>query len=151
MWEEILKAIPVYLSSTLKFILGPSMGYGERLHPVTTILATVAGMMTSVTAFTYFGEWIRTKVLHRFFLNRKRFTPKTRKFVLIWRKYGLTGVAILTPLILTPIGGTILAVSAGSPKERIFLFMLISAFSWAILFTVAIYFFGHQFWPDFVK
>ena len=69
----------------------------------------------------------------------------------VWKKYGLTGVAILTPLILTPIGGTILAVSAGSPKERIILFMLISAVAWAVIFTVSIYFFGHQILPDWVK
>jgi len=151
MWEEILKSIPVYLSSMLKFILGPSLGYGARLHPLTTILATVGGMMTSVVAFTYFGEWLRTKVLHRFFSDRRKFTPGNRKFVKTWKKFGLTGVALLTPLILTPIGGTILAVSAGSPKERILLFMLVSAIGWAVIFTVTIYFFGHQVLPNWIK
>lgn len=151
MLEEILKSIPVFLSSMVKFILGPSLGYGARLHPLTTIIVTVGGMMTSVVAFTYFGEWFRTRVLHRFLESRKKFTPRNRKFVKIWKKYGLTGVAILTPLILTPIGGTILAVSAGSPKERIIFFMFISAVTWAVIFTVAIYFFGHQVLPDWVK
>ena len=151
MWEEILKSIPVFLSSTLKFILGPTLGYGAKLHPLTTIIVTIGGMMASVVAFTYFGEWLRTKVLHRFFRNRKKFTPRNRKFVRLWKKYGLTGVAVLTPLILTPIGGTILAVSSGSPKEKIIFFMLISAVVWAVFFTVTIYFFGHQVLPDWVK
>jgi membrane protein DedA with SNARE-associated domain len=154
MWEEILKSIPVFLGSMLKFILGPSIGYGAKLHPLTTIIATVAGMMTSVFAFTYFGNWIKTKVLPRFFPRRKRFSPRTRKFVKIWKKFGLRGIAALTPLILTPIGGTIIAVGFGSPKEKIIIYMLISAVAWAIAFTAAIYFFGHQVLhvlPDFVK
>ena len=151
MWEEILKSIPVFLSSMLKFILGPTLGYGAKLNPLTTILATVGGMMSSVLAFTYFGEWLRTKVLHRFFKHRKKFSARNRKVVMLWKKYGLTGVAALTPLILTPIGGTILAVSFGSPKEKIIFFMMISAVAWAVLFTVIIYFFGHQVLPDWVK
>ena len=151
MWEEILKAIPVFLSSAIKFILGPTLGYTARLHPVTTVIATVAGMMSSVVAFTYFGNWLRTRLLRVFFKNRRRFTPGTRKFVRIWKKYGLAGVALLTPLFLTPIGGTILAVSSGSPREKIILFMLISAGAWAVFFTGTIYFFGHQVLPDFVK
>jgi membrane protein DedA with SNARE-associated domain len=151
MWEEILKSIPAFLSSMVKFILGPTLGYGAKLHPLTTVIVTVGGMMTSVVAFTYFGEWLRTKVLHRFFKKRKKFSARNRKFVKIWKKYGLTGVATLTPLILTPIGGTILAVSFGSPKEKIILFMLISALAWAVTFTVIIYFFGHQVLPDWIK
>lgn len=151
MWQEILKSIPVFLSSMLKFILGPLGGYAAQLHPIITILVTIGGMMTSVFAFTYFGEWLRTKVLHGFFKNRKKFSKRNRKFVRLWKRFGLTGVAALTPLILTPIGGTLLAVSAGSPKEKIILFMLISAVAWAIIFTVIIYFFGHQVLPDWIQ
>ena len=135
----------------LKFILGPLGGYAAQLHPIITILVTIGGMMTSVFAFTYFGEWLRTKVLHGFFKNRKKFSKRNRKFVRLWKRFGLTGVAALTPLILTPIGGTLLAVSAGSPKEKIILFMLISAVAWAIIFTVIIYFFGHQVLPDWIQ
>ena len=60
--EEFLKAIPVYLFSMLKFILGPTLGFAARLHFLTTVLVTVAGMMTMVVAFTYFGEWIKKKL-----------------------------------------------------------------------------------------
>ncbi|SRR6266850_7505 len=151
MWEEILKSIPVFLSSTLKFILGPTFGYAAKLHVVTTILVTIAGMMTSVVAFTYFGEWLRTRVLDRRFPNRKKITINNPKIIAIWKKFGLVGIAILTPLILTPIGGTILAVSSGSPKEKIIFYMLISAACWSVILTVTIYFIGHQVLPDWVR
>jgi CBS domain containing-hemolysin-like protein len=73
MWEEILKAIPVYFSSMLKFIFGPLGGFAAGLELLTTILATVAGMMTVVFTFTYAGTWIREKVLNRF-LGSKKFS-----------------------------------------------------------------------------
>ena len=151
MWEEILKAIPVYLSSMLKFIFGPIGGYAAGLNLLTTILATVAGMMTVVLSFTYAGNWLRERVINRFFKKSKKFSGSNRKFVKIWKKYGLVGVAALTPIILTPIGGSILAVSSGSPKEKIVLFMFISATVWSVIFSVAIYFFGNEVLPDFVK
>ena len=151
MWQEILKSIPVFLSAMLKFILGPIGGYAARLHIVTTILVTVAGMMTSVIAFTYFGEWIRTRVLDRIFPKRKKIKVPNPTLAAIWKKFGLVGIAVLTPIILTPIGGTILAVSNGSPRKKIIVYMLISAASWSVIFSVTIYFFGRQVLPDWVK
>src|SRR5436190_19964744 len=149
MADELLKALPVYLFSMLKFILGPSLGFAAKLHFVTTLIVTVAGMMTVVFGLTYFGAWIKEKIFDRF-LKRKVFTPNNRRFASIWKKYGLTGIAFLTPVVLTPIGGTLLAISSGSPKEKIILFMFISATAWALIFTSIIYFVGSQALPDFV-
>ncbi|GIV37295.1 MAG: hypothetical protein KatS3mg032_1674 [Cyclobacteriaceae bacterium] len=151
MWEEILKALPVAFSASLKFILGPLGGYAVGLHPVTTILATVVGMMGSVVAFAFFGNWLRQKIISRFLGRQKKFTPGNRRFVMIWKKYGLAGVAFLTPLLLTPIGGTVLAVAFGSPKDRILIFMFISGAVWATIFTVMIYTFGNTILPDFMQ
>ena len=67
MLEEILKAVPVVASSAIKFILGPIEGYALKLHFITTYCATVFGMMISVTAFTFFGNWLRTRIIHRLF------------------------------------------------------------------------------------
>jgi hypothetical protein len=149
MWQEILRAIPVYFSCMLKFIFGPLGGYGVGLHPVTTILTTVAGTMTVVFLFTFFGEWIRAKVFGRFKgikVNAKR----AERFQTIWKRYGLIGVAVLTPIILTPIGGTLLAVSSGSPREKIIFYMFVSASFWSIVISSAIYFFGNEVLPDFM-
>lgn len=139
MWQELAKAIPVLLSSALKFILGPTTGYALKLHPATTCLATIAGMMLSVVAFTFFGDWIRKHLSKRF--QKPKTGTSNQKFTGL-KKYGLGGVAFLTPLLLTPIGGTIIALSMGKPKEKILLFMLVSAIVWAVAFTFGIYAFG---------
>lgn len=152
MWEEILKAITlVYLPSMLKFIFGPLAGYGAKLNIVTTIIATVAGTMTIVLLFSFAGDWLREHVINRFFPKRKRFSERNRRFVTIWKKYGVAGVAFLTPLILTPIGGTLVAISFGSPREKLILYMFISASAWATIFSLAIYLLGANVFPDYLK
>ena len=152
MWEEILKAVTlVYLPSMLKFILGPLGGFAAKLHVVTTIIATVAGTMTVVLAFSFAGDWIRKNVLNRFFPNRKRFSERNRRFVTIWKKYGVAGVAFLTPILLTPIGGTVVAISFGSPRDKLILYMLISSTSWAVIFSLLIYLFGNNAFPDYMR
>lgn len=158
MVHELLKAIPVYLLSMVKFIFGPVGGYTVGLNLLTTILTTVAGMMTVVVAIAFFGDWVRKKILNRYFPNRKRFSERNRKFVTIWRKYGIIGVAILTPLILTPLGGSLLAVSFGSPRDKLMVYMFISASVWSVALSFAVYLFGDTIvpmlvsnFPDFLK
>lgn len=151
MWEEILKAIPVYVSSMIKFILGPIGGYAAGLTLVTTILVTVAGMMTVVLAFAFFGDWLRDKVLNRFFKRKHASSGRNRKFIGIWKKYGIAGVAALTPLILTPIGGTLLAISFGTPRDKLIFYMFLSASVWSVLFSCIVYFFGNEVLPEFIR
>lgn len=142
MWEELARAIPVYFSSMLKFILGPVGGYLAKLNMITTILTTVSGMMTVVLAFAFFGDLIKKHVINRYFKRKNRFSDQNRKFVRIWRKYGLLGVAALTPLLLTPIGGALLAVGFGSPRDKLIIYMFVSASVWSVTLTVLIYFLG---------
>lgn len=151
MWEEILKAIPVYFSSMLKFILGPIGGYAAGLTFLTTVLTTVAGMMTIVLLFTFFGDFMRNKVLNRFERKPKDPSDRRQKFIWLWKRYGILGLAALTPLVLTPIGGTLLAISFGVPRNKLILYMFISASAWAMFFSGTIYFFGNEVLPDFIK
>ena len=150
MLQEILKAIPVYFSCMLKFIFGPAGGYAVGLHLVTTILTTVSGMMTVVFLFTFFGNWIRTRLFGKF-KKKKVNVKKAVRFEKIWKRYGLVGVALLTPVILTPIGGTLLAVSSGSPKDKIIIYMFISASFWSVVISMGIYIFGNEVLPDFLR
>ncbi len=144
MWDTILRVFTVYVSTMLKFIFGPVGGYAAGLNIVVTILVTVCSMMTVVLIFAFFGDFIRQRLLRRFF-NTKKFTERNRKYVWIWRRYGLYGIALLTPILLTPIGGTLLAISFGTPKNKLILFMFVSASAWALILSSVVYFFGNEF------
>jgi hypothetical protein len=79
------------------------------------------------------------------FINRFRkkkpilFSKRVRYAVQIWQKFGIKGIAALTPLIFTPIGGSLLALSFKVPLPRILFFMAISSLLWSLFYTGAIY------------
>jgi len=134
---EFTNYVSVTLASTLKFIGGPLSGVALGLTWPETALCTAAGMMLSVLVVTYAGKTLQ-RVRWRSGPPR-RFTRRTRLAVRIWRRSGLLGIALLTPLLLTPIGGTALAVSFRVRRSRIFAYMLASAAFWSVVLTLAIY------------
>jgi membrane protein DedA with SNARE-associated domain len=137
MWEQITKWLSVFFFSMIKFIGGPLTAAALGLTPLETILLSVLGMMTSVFIFSRIGTWFKTNIIDKL---RKPvlFTAKNRKLVSLWGKYGITGVAFLTPVIFSPIVGTMLATSFGETRQRIFLYMLVSAIFWALVLTFSL-------------
>ena len=135
MSENIVEYISVFLSSSFKFLFGPLQGKAYGLPWLLTAALTAAGMMLSVVVFTYFGQYLK----QRFFKTKKIFTPANRRKVTLWRRYGIIGVAMFTPLLLTPIGGTLVANAFGEKKEKIFFWMSIFATIWGILVTLMVY------------
>jgi len=150
MWEEILRALPIYLMSMLKFIFGPVLGKAAGLSLLTTMLVTAGGMMTAVIMFTYFGKFIREKIVNRFFPAKAYESKQNKRIVVFLKRYGLVGIAFLTPVILTPIGGTLLAVGLGNRREKIIAYMVISASIWSVLLTLAVYF-GYDAMVELIK
>ena len=136
---EIAKYLSVLVASMLKFVGGPVTGVAVGLTWLETWLFTVVGMMASVVLVTYAGTALQL-LMARFRRSApKRFSSRTRLAVKVWKRAGMPGIAFLTPLLLTPIGGTILAISFKVNRSLIFSYMLISALFWGIVFTLAIY------------
>ena len=132
----------VFFGSMFKFVFGPVTGQVAGLGMTETILLTIAGMMTSVVIFSLLGIRIRTAWHLRFKKKRAKFTPKNRRMVAMWGRFGLTGVAFLTPILLSPIVGTILAVSFGERPQRIMSAMLVSAVFWGVALTYFLHMLG---------
>lgn len=126
----LLKYLTVYLSSMIRFVAGPLTGLATGLTYLETAIFTALGMMTTVFIFTLLGKPLRTLLKRTIWKNKKRFTRRNRQIVLIWKKWGIAGVSFLTPLILSPIGGALLANVLGGPKKQIIFYMLISAVFW---------------------
>ncbi len=64
--------------------------------------------------------------------KRKVFTKRNRRIVQIWKKYGLTGIAIVTPIFLSIPIGTIIANSLEVRKKKILLYMFFSILFWSV-------------------
>ena len=133
MLELLAKYLTVLLSSTIKFVGGPIAGLATGLSYVETALFTALGMMTTVLVFTLLGVPLRKFLQRTIWKNKKRFTRRNRRFVYIWKRWGLLGVSFLTPLILTPVGGALLANIFGGSKKQIIMYMMASAFFWGFV------------------
>jgi hypothetical protein len=67
--------------------------------------------------------------------QKKLFTPRNRKVVRIWKKYGLVGIALITPVILSIPIGTVIANSLVDNKRKIFIYMFFSVLFWSVTMT----------------
>jgi len=144
----VLKYVTVFFLSGVKFIFGPTIGVANDLPVVIIILLTAGGMMTTIYLFTYFGTELRD-FAKRFKKNPKVFTKRNRNFVKIWRKYGLEGICILTPLLLSPPVGGLLANLLETNKKKLLKWMWISALFSGTLLTLLV---KYAFWliEDFI-
>lgn len=141
----ILKYLTVFLFSMFKFAFGAISGIAAGLSVAETFFFSVLGMMFSVVLFSILSLQVKEYVARR---NKDKvkplFSTKTRKMVRLWNKYGLVGVAFLTPILFSPIVGTMLAVSFGEKRSRIFAYMLMSAIFWGLGISILVNVLGVQ-------
>lgn len=138
----MLTILTIYFLCMFKIIFGPTMGYAAGFSPLFTVLITVSGMMTTVTIFTFLGKRIRSGILKKFFKPKKIFTAKNRRFVRIWRKYGELGISFLTPILLSPPGGSIIAMVLGGSRKKTMGYMLLWSVVWSTIITYTFYYSG---------
>lgn len=138
MTDSLFTFFGIYILTLFKFIAGPVLGFAAGYSALEIIFVTVFGMMSSVTVFTFLGTKLKRIYRSKFGKPTKIFSKKNRQIVSLWSKYGELGIAFLTPILLTPIGGTLILVSFGTKKRKIFTYMLISGILWAVFFSVSI-------------
>lgn len=134
--HDIISYLLVFSLSMIKFLLGPVTGKLYGIQPWLTALLTAGGMATIVGAFTYWlGEPFHKFIMKKFYKDKPLFTKANRRKVHVWKKYGLAGVAFLSPIIFSPIGGALIANSFGADKKDIVVYMTVSALFWAFVIT----------------
>jgi hypothetical protein len=131
------KYLSVYFVSMLKFIGGPTLGFAVGLSMIETVATTVMGMMTTVVIVSFFGPGLRKWINKTFRKDQKVFSQRNRKFVIFWNKYGLFGISFLTPILFSPILGTLLVNAFGASRFKILGYMLFSAIFWSFALSNA--------------
>jgi hypothetical protein len=136
---EIAKYFSIMLASMLKFFGGPIAGFLTGVPIQKTILLSAGGMMLAVILTTIFAKTITNFLEKRAKAKKQIFTSRARFSVKIWQKLGLFGIALLTPVLFTPIGGTLMALSFRANIFKMIGYMLISSLFWGYLVSLAIY------------
>ncbi len=150
MLDIVGQYILIFFSSAVKFVAGPLLGATKDVPILITAALTILGATTSVVICTYVGDSLR-RYLHKRGERRKKsqkvFTKKKRKLVNIYNRFGIRGIAFFTPLLLTPIGGTIVALSFGVPRKKILWAMIPSIIFWGFLITIILALFWEEIAP----
>lgn len=129
----------VMAASSIKFVAGPLTGFGLGLSMLETIICTWVGMMFTVTVMLTIGHFLVQQISRIRIQKPKLFSGRVRYAVSIWQRFGIKGIAVMTPLLFTPIGGSLLALSFKVPTPRVLVFMAISGIFWSVIFTVLFY------------
>lgn len=154
-----LKILIVFAVSSIKFLIAPALSFSLGLNFMQTLLSTTSGGITGVIFFFFLSRWSillykRYFVLYTYkikngiydFLNMgipvivpsRRFTRRNRFIIKVIRKYGLSGIVILTPILLSIPLGTFLATRYYSSNRYLLVYLIGSVLFWSLLLSSAI-------------
>ncbi len=141
MLDTILEFASVIALSSLKMLPGLGLGLVYQMSAFELFICLSAGGILGVFLFTMAGEQIRNYFkARRKRKGKERTKPvkikKARRILRIWNKYGLIGVAILTPPMISPPFGSIISVAFRENRSRILIFMSISVVVWSAIFAL---------------
>lgn len=139
MWQEILKIISVIGISSVKHTFGGiPLAYVYGYNYLQVALLTATGSTLGVLFYIFLSKYLFQ--CFRYIIpepkdkpDRRIFTAKNRWIVKIKRKWGLYGIAFLTPPLLSIPIGTTIAASIYKDKRKVFFFLLASILFWSFL------------------
>ncbi len=140
--DNIISSLIVFLGSSLKFSAGALYAIAGNLG-LEGSLANIIGGVMGIVLFTYLGGFIQEFFVRRF-PNRfgKKFTRSNRFLVRVKRKFGLNGIAAITPIILSIPVGVLFALAFTHDKKKILISMFISVLFWGTIFFLPYFLFN---------
>jgi hypothetical protein len=139
MSSHLLKIISVFLACTIKFgLVGVPAAVAAGFPFFKAVTITAAGGIAGSFFFTFLSVWIlkgMKKVRGKIVKNpKKKFTRFNRAIIKVKWRFGLLGIAIITPPILSMPLGCFLAVRYYSHRQQqILIYMSISVLGWAVI------------------
>lgn len=137
---HILEAISVFFMSFVKFFLAIPLAFTFDFSFWQTFLVTCFGGILGVLFFAQFRKVI-LKIYYRLF----PYEPKVRKkrslknvlAIKTAKKYGLFGIAFLTPILFSIPLGTFLALHFFPNKKKTIPILIASVLGWSFILTLA--------------
>lgn len=139
-WWEIAT---VFLLSTVKFVFGGvplALAYGFSFFKAVVI--TSLGGFSGILIFVAVSDFLLKKYKARKHKkehdhpspkkNKKIFSKKNRMIIHVKQRFGLIGIATLTPLLFSIPLGCFLATRYFKDKQRVILYMFVSILFWSV-------------------
>jgi Putative small multi-drug export protein len=130
--EFVGKLLAVGAAGAATFWSAIPVGIALGLHPILAGLVATLGNLASVVLVAVLEGRLR-----QWIPRYGRFTTQEDRLKRVWSRYGLVGVALLSPLITGAPLGTALALVLGAPVRRLIPLMIVSVVVWGVGLTVA--------------
>jgi hypothetical protein len=142
MQQDIRELLMVILLSSLKMGLGGiPLSYLLKFNLLKSVFATTLGGCVGSFVFVHSSDWLLKRAAKMRKKNnttgrKKAFTVKNKMIVRVKIKYGLLGIAAITPLFLSYPVGCIIAVRYFKNKKRVISFLWASTATWSIILSM---------------
>ena len=124
---EILQLVGLLLTSSTKFLFAPSLTTGFGYSYWETVLI-----------FYYFGKVVVELFMRNYFRNKKaksQFTRTNRFIIKVKNNFGILGLAIITPVMVSIPIGSILAARYFSHVRGVVYVLIAAVVFWAFVLT----------------
>ena len=150
--SELLKILSVFLACTVAFgkVGMPMAMIVLNYNFFKIIIVANLGAITGNILFTNLSaailKWIHNyRVKKGKIHQRKIFTKFNRRVIRIKQRFGLAGIAFITPVLLSTPVGAFLAERFFKDKKKINLYLCISSLLWSIILYFIILWFHDSF------
>lgn len=149
------KYLITFLFSAVKFAFAfPLAVYQYKFSYIETLSLTISGGILGVFVFAFLTDYI--VMLWTYFItitklnkiklfskktnvNAKKFTFKNKTIVKVKKNYGLIGLAILTPILLSIPVGTFISLRYFPERNKTISYLIISVILWANIISFILY------------
>lgn len=138
-----MKELTVIFFCTWKFAATfPVAIYAMKMSITETLIYTNTGGILGIFIFTFFSDFL-IKTWDKYWPEKLKFKRKTKKiftkrnrwYVRIKLRYGLFGLVILTPVILSIPVGSFLIVKYYGIKKKSIIYMIAGIIFWSLAYT----------------
>ncbi|GAA0301903.1 putative membrane protein [Gracilibacillus halotolerans] len=141
----------IYIAYLIIFLLGATpffevvgvipIGVAAGLPAVPVAILAFAGNILTIWLLILMMDHVKKWMKNRKEKKGKDIPEKRQKRAAnLWKKYGLPGLAILSPFLIGSHFGAILAMGFGGTRKRITFWMTISVTGWTIIMGIASYY-----------
>lgn len=141
----LAKATLLFLVSTVKFFFSPAAGIAWGFSPVQTILITSTGGITGFLFFYYLSryitQWWKKWKQRKTRTAPTRFSFRNRTIIRIKNSFGLIGIALATPVIISVPIGAVIAARFYPHRKGTLLIMSAGIVFWSVNLTLLLHIF----------
>jgi dipeptide/tripeptide permease len=133
-WEVVV----VFLTSTIKFLPAPFAAAGLGMSYWQAFLLVGVGGTLGVTIFFFLSKTLFERNKKKL-STKKKFTKLNKSIIKVKQRFGLVGIALITPPLISIPVGTIIAVKFYKHRKDLLPMLWLSVWFWNVILTTAVH------------